>query len=408
MLDAHYRKKLGDFPNTSISIDVTIIGGAGHVGIPLSLIFANAGQKVMMFDVNKTALNNIKNGILPTLEYDAETLLKKALKQKTLFFSSSIEELPKTGSIIVTIGTPVDEFLNPVHKIVRDCIDSLIPHMIDGQLLVLRSTLFPGTTEWIDRYIKKLGRNILVAFCPERIVQGHAIQEIKNMPQIISGTSIEAEEAAKKLFSLISPEIICVKPMEAEFAKLFSNAYRYIQFAISNQFYMISKSAGVDYYNIIHAMTHNYPRMQGFPSAGFSAGPCLFKDTMQLAAFSQNQFSLGHAAMLVNEGFMLFIMEQLRNSYDLPHLTVGLLGMAFKPDIDDTRASLSYKLKKILQFHAKTVLSTDPFVTNDHELFPLEEVIEKSDILVICTPHSIYKNISTGNKPIIDVWGFFR
>jgi UDP-N-acetyl-D-mannosaminuronic acid dehydrogenase len=389
-------------------IDLTVVGGAGHVGLPLALVFAAKGLRVMIHDVNRKALTTIRSGRLPAIEYGAEPLLKAALRRGWLEFSHRPQDIPATGAVIVTIGTPVDEFLNPVHKAVRQCLDGLLPHLADGQLLILRSTVYPGTTDWLDGYLKKQGRQFKVAFCPERVVQGHSVRELQEMPQIISGTSREAENEAAALFERIAPEVVRVTPMEAEFAKLFTNTYRYIQFATTNQFYMMAARAGVDYFRIVDAMTRHYPRMRGFPTAGFAAGPCLFKDTMQLSAFATNEFALGHAAMHANEGLVLFIVEELRRRFDLGHATVGLLGMAFKAESDDIRSSLSYKLKKMLALHAERVLTTDPLVRDDPDLKPLARVIKDSDVLVLCTPHAAYRDLDLKGKPVIDVWGFFR
>ncbi|MGE0566290.1 MAG: UDP binding domain-containing protein, partial [Pseudolabrys sp.] len=207
-------------------------------------------------------------------------------------------------------------------------------------------------------------------------------------------------------FSAIAPELVMVTPREAEFAKLFNNAYRYIEFAAANQFYLIAKSAGVDYRRVYEAMKRNYPRARSIPSPGLAAGPCLFKDTMQLAAFAQNQFSLGNAAMLVNEGLVLHVVDDLRRRYDLGRMTVGLLGMAFKAEIDDTRASLSYKFKKVLSNHAAAVVTTDPYVKGDPDLLPLDEVIARSNLMILCAPHVRYRDLELSGKPVVDVWGF--
>jgi UDP-N-acetyl-D-mannosaminuronic acid dehydrogenase len=273
---------------------------------------------------------------------------------------------------------------------------------------VLRSTVYPGTTDWLADYLKRLGRKNRIAFCPERVVQGYGIKELGSMPQIVSGTTPEAEQEAADLFRHITPELVTCKPMEAEFAKLFSNAYRYIEFAATNQFYMLAKQAGADYQAIMKAMKTNYPRLKSLPGPGFSAGPCLFKDTMQLAAYARNQFGLGHAAMQVNEGLVLQLVDDLRRNYDVGQMTVGLLGMAFKAEIDDTRASLSYKVKRALQMCAREVLTTDPFVTTDSSLLPLEQVVDRSDIMILCTPHSAYAAADLKGKPVVDVWGFLK
>ncbi|TAN58335.1 MAG: nucleotide sugar dehydrogenase, partial [Rhodospirillales bacterium] len=373
------------------SIDVTVVGGAGHVGLPLSLSFADKGLNVLIYDINEDVIETVKRGVLPAVEYDAQPFLDRALQSKRLHFTSRAEDIPATGAVILTIGTPVDEYLNPVHKVIKDCIDGILPQISDGQLLILRSTVFPGTTSWLQQYFQESGRNLLLAFCPERVVQGFAIRELHNMPQIVSGATPEAEEQAAKLFGLLTDEIVRVKPIEAEFAKLFNNAYRYIQFAAANQFYMIANQAGVNFHAIFDAMTHNYPRAKDLPRPGLSAGPCLFKDTMQLAAFASNQFSMGHAAMLVNEGMALYIIDQVSKRFDLGRSTVGLLGLAFKPEVDDTRASLAFKLKKMLRIKARDVLATDPFITDDPELLPAGELVERSDILIVCTPHAAFR-----------------
>lgn len=390
----------------SQTVDLTVVGGGGHVGIPLVLAFAEAGFRVNVNDLNREVLETLKSGRLPFIENGGEALLAQALERDRLMFSDSPAGISGPGPVIVTIGTPIDEFHNPTREVVQECIDDLLPHLVDGQLLVLRSTVFPGTTDWVASYIQRKGRDLKIAFCPERVVQGHGIRELKEMPQIVSGTTLEAEAEAVKLFSVIAPELVRVSPREAEFAKLFNNAYRYIEFATANQFYLITKSAGVDYRRVQEAMKHNYPRARGIPSPGLAAGPCLFKDTMQLAAFAQNQFSLGNAAMLVNEGLVLHLVDDLRRRFDLGTMTIGLLGMAFKAEIDDTRASLSYKFKKVLSNHAHAVLTTDPYVNGDPDLLPLDDVIARSDLMILCAPHARYRDLDLGGKPVVDIWGF--
>lgn len=386
--------------------DLCVVGGAGHVGLPLALVFASKGMSVLLYDIDEAALASIQQGKVPFIEEGAEALLQSALSAGRLFFTSRPDPMRDATTLIVTIGTPVDEFLNPDMKGIRSWAESALPHLRDGQLLILRSTVYPGTTGWLDQYLRASGKKIAVAFCPERILQGRAIEELQSLTQIISGTTPEAQELAAQLFRRIAPDLVFLTPLEAEFAKLFTNAYRYIQFAAANQFYMIANDAGVDYNRILAALKHNYERARDIPGAGFAAGPCLLKDTMQLAAFSQNHFVLGHSAMLVNEGLILYLANRLRTKYELQKMCIGLLGMAFKADNDDTRSSLSYKLKKVLRFHAKEVITTDPYVRHDPELLPLETVLEKSDLLILCVPHRLYRNLQVGDKPLVDVWNF--
>ncbi len=387
--------------------DVCVVGGAGHVGLPLALVFADKGLRVVVYDINRDSLRRIRKGVLPFMEQGGEALLKKALKGGNLLFSSDPRDIAGVTTVVVTIGTPVDEFMNPDTKVMKHCFDDLLPNLTDGQLVVLRSTVYPGTTQWLESYLKSQGRKLKIAFCPERVVQGHAIEELQRLPQIVSGTTKESESEAARLFERVAPSVVRLSPLEAEFAKLFNNAYRYVQFAVSNQFFMIAHSAGADYARILEGMKKDYPRAADMPGAGFAAGPCLFKDTMQLAAFSDNNFSLGHAAMTINEGLVLYMVGQMEKKYDLKNLTVGLLGMAFKANSDDTRASLSYKLKKVLAFHCRRVLTADPHVTTDAELLPVEEVVKKSDVLILCVPHKAYRALETKGKPLVDIWGFF-
>jgi UDP-N-acetyl-D-mannosaminuronic acid dehydrogenase len=322
-------------------------------------------------------------------------------------FTDKPERISSNGPVIITIGTPIDEFLNPVRRVVQDCIDALLPSLKDGQLVILRSTVFPGTTDWLASYLKDKGRKLKVAFCPERVVQGNGLVELREMPQIVSGTTPEAETEAAAVFERIAPEVIRISPIEAEFAKLFANAYRYIEFAATNEFYLIAKSAGVDYHRVLQAMKSNYPRLRAIPGPGYAAGPCLVKDTMQLSAFASNQFGLGHAALLVNEGLVLRVIEDIKRRFDLPNTSVGLLGMAFKAESDDIRASLSYKFKKALTGQCKAVLTTDPFVSPeiDPDLQPLQDVIANSNLMILCAPHTAYRSADFKGKPVFDVWG---
>ena len=257
----------------------------------------------------------------------------------------------------------------------------------DGQLLVLRSTVYPGTTALVEATVAELGKSVDVAFCPERIAEGKAMTELFELPQIVSSRQPGALDRAEKLFGNLASQMVRMEPEEAELAKLFTNTWRYIRFATANQLFMMANDFGLDYERIRAGLTFDYPRASDLPGAGFAAGPCLLKDTMQLAAFNNNNFVLGHAAMMVNEGLPLYMVSRLERTYPLSTMTVGLLGMSFKAESDDIRSSLSYKLKRLLRFKAKEVLCHDPHVTVDLNLSPLEEVLERSDLLILSTPH---------------------
>ena len=297
----------------------------------------------------------------------------------------------------------MDEHLNPDQKAIPNALGGCAPYLRDGQLLVLRSTVFPGVTALVEKMIAGLGVQVEVAFCPERIAEGKAMTELFALPQIVSARTPEGTARASELFRRLTDTVVELSPEEAELAKLFTNVWRYIKFAAANQFYMMANDRGLDFERIRAGLAMDYPRAADMPGAGFAAGPCLFKDTMQLAAFNNNNFALGHTAMTINEGLPLYVVHRLEQRFDLSGMTVGILGMAFKSESDDIRSSLSYKLKRILAFKSGNVLCTDPYVTVDPALLPLDEVIERSDVLVIGAPHPEYRSLKT-SKPVADVW----
>ena len=384
--------------------DICVVGGFGHVGLPLAIVFADKGKKVVSLDINEDVMNIIKNGKMPFIEYDAEEILKRVLKNGNFSLSLLPDVISESENVVIVIGTPVDEHLNPEFELMKKMMESYKKYFRNGQLIILRSTVYPGTTEMLERWFKSNDINVDLAFCPERIAEGFAIRELQELPQIVSATSDKGLKRAKRLFQIITKEIVELKPIEAELAKLFTNVWRYIKFACANQFFMIANDHNADFYRIHKAMTYNYPRARDLPKPGFAAGPCLFKDAMQLAAFNNNNFYLGHSAMLINEGLPNYIVNRLKIKYNLSDKIVGILGMAFKGDVDDKRESLSYKLKKILNFEAKKVLCSDVYI-KEPGFVSSQELIKNSDIIIIATPHKEYYKIKfPSNKIIVDIW----
>lgn len=384
-------------------LSVVVVGGCGHVGLPLALAFADRGCSVLSYDVNPRAVEIVNSGLMPFNEPGSDEVIKRVLERRYFLATTDAKVIQEAEVVVVVVGTPVDEHLNPDADAVPRAIGELEPHLRNGQLLVLRSTVYPGVTRLVETRLAQTSKNIDVTFCPERIAEGKAFTELFELPQIVSGYSERAVERATELFRLLTREVVVATPEEAELAKLFTNTWRYIKFAAANQFFTIANDFGVDFERVRHAITCDYPRASDMPGAGFAAGPCLFKDTMQLAAFNNNNFTLGHSSMMVNEGLPLYVVSRMEKRFDLSKMTVGILGMSFKGESDDTRSSLSYKLRRILRFKAKSVLCTDEFVTTDPTLVSLEEVMSRADILVIGTPHSRYRQLET-TKPVFDVW----
>jgi UDP-N-acetyl-D-mannosaminuronic acid dehydrogenase len=385
---------------------VVIVGGCGHVGLPLGIVLAKRGIQVTLLDTDATKVASVNAGRMPFMESGAEEQLAQVIGT-SLSATLDCASVRNAEVAITVVGTPVDQHLNPTVNAIYKSVDRLLDDMPDDSLLVLRSTVYPGVTKLVYERIRSRGRKIHLAFCPERIAEGKAIQELTTLPQIISAFENEAMERARNLFSRLTPTIIELSPLEAELAKLFTNSWRYLNFAISNQYYALAENYGLDFYRIHDAITRDYPRMRSFARAGFAAGPCLLKDTLQLSAFSGNNFFLGHAAMLVNEGLPNFLVTQLRR-HGLANRVVAILGMAFKADSDDKRDSLSYKLKSLLEVEAAGVLCTDPYVP-DPSLVEPAEAIGRADIIVLGAPHSVYRDLEIPKeKLVVDVWGFWR
>jgi UDP-N-acetyl-D-mannosaminuronic acid dehydrogenase len=381
---------------------VGIVGGCGHVGLPLGLALARVGHHVTLFDQNSEAVDMVAAGKMPFLERGAVEALADLTGSPRLRVTTDPGALASVEHVIVVIGTPLDSHLMPEPQTIPDAIVDLLPHLRDGQHVILRSTVFPGVTAMVERVLAEDGLRVDVSFCPERIAEGDALHELTSLPQIISSRSEAGLQKSAELFGTLAPTIVTLDVEEAELAKLFTNTWRYIRFAAANQLYMIANDLGLDFERIREALATDYPRAADLPRAGLTAGPCLLKDTMQLAATNVGNFTLGHASMMVNEGLPLYLVSRMQQRFELTELTVGILGMAFKAETDDIRSSLSYKLRRLLHYRTKRVLCTDPYVRDD-DLLPLDHVVEHADVLVVAAPHARYAEIST-SKPVIDVW----
>ena len=383
--------------------DVVVIGGCGHVGLPLAIAFASRGARVGIFDISEASVELVNSAKMPFAEPGAAPVLERVVADGLLTASSDPAMVSTGEHVVVVVGTPVGENLEPDQNAVPNALAGCADYLVTGQILILRSTVYPGVTARVEKMVAGLGIEIDVAFCPERIAEGKAMTELFELPQIVSSRSARGLDRASTLFTMLTSTLVPMTPEEAELAKLFTNVWRYIKFATANQLYMMANDRGLDFERIRQGLMTDYPRAADMPGAGFAAGPCLFKDTMQLAAFNNNNFALGHTAMTINEGLPLYLVARLEQRFDLAPMTVGILGMAFKGGSDDIRSSLSYKLKRLLAFKTERVLCTDPYVTTDPDLVSLAEVTSEADVLIIAAPHPEYAGLQTA-KPVADIW----
>lgn len=391
--------------NASNAKSMVVIGGCGHVGLPLGIKLALAGADVSLVDINEETVQRVNAGELPFVEDGGASQLKDALS-KGMRATTDSAPCARADICIFVTGTPVDEHLKPKLSELNSVLEQYLPGLRRDSLVIMRSTLFPGTMEYIHNRMKQSRPDLRFAFCPERVAQGKALKEIDSLPQIVSAFDEESFQGAYEVFAALAPSIIRLTPLEAEVTKVMANAWRYIEFAIANQFYVIADSNGVDFQRVYQALRYNYPRAEGYKAPGFAGGPCLFKDTMQLACFDEQQFHLGHTAMLVNEGLASFAVKKLSRmmNKDLKGCTVGILGMTFKAGDDDTRNSLSFRVRKDLDFAGAHVLCHDPFMPDSPSL---DNMLQEADAFILCTPHNEYRDLKI-EKPVVDVWGVLQ
>lgn len=368
---------------------VAVIGAGGHVGFPFSCVVADAGHTVYGIDVNQEVVDNLNFGHVPYVEEGAEEVLSRNIAQERLIFSTDFDFIVDSDVVAIMIGTPVDGEGNARLDDVLNFVDNtLITRMKKGQLIVLRSTVSPGTTEVLRDHIEeqtewKEGKDFHLVFCPERVVQGKSIIETTKLPQIVGAFSDVSYFAAATFFnSFIKNRVFHLSPKEAEIGKLMTNMYRYVTFAFANEFWMIGEKHGVNIDKVIDACNYEYPRMD-VPHPGPNVGgPCLFKDGRFL--LSDIPFGdLIQTSFLINEGMPDYLFNRIKDIN--PKIKkVLILGATFKKDCDDTRNSLSFKMRKVCKKHGVKAWISDPFdIVND--VFP---PTNEYDAVIVMTPHT--------------------
>src|SRR5207237_2958180 len=283
----------------------------------------------------------------------------------------------RAQDIVLTIGTPSFSHIASDLRQVRAAVDDLLPMLRSGHALILRSTIAPGTTQFVAGYLEKrrglrVGEDVFVAHAPERIAAGRFLEEITTLPCIIGGVDEASTERAAEVFSVFGAPIVKTSPVQAELAKIWTNILRYATFALPNLLMMDCESYGANVFEVIDLINHDYPR-GGIAMPGMTAGTCLRKDF----AFSEersNSPGMLLAVSRVNEAVPLFLVEGLkRRSGTLASRKVAVLGLTFKRDTDDERDSLSHKLIRLLERELADVAVCDPHAPTPTQ--PLEQAV---------------------------------
>tara|TARA_B100000700_G_C14957046_1_gene814505 strand:- start:127 stop:1290 length:1164 start_codon:yes stop_codon:yes gene_type:complete len=383
---------------------IGIVGGCGHIGLPLSLLIAK-NHKTIVIDNSKKNVELVKKRKPPFQEDLINFYLKKKYLHKNLSFCNDLKELKKNtlDAIIIAIGTPVDEWGNPITEDLTQICTKSSKILKKNGILILRSTVTPGFTRNLSKKIKK---KIKIFYCPERIAQGKSFTEIFKLPQIVGKTNKKDNiKSLKGIFKQIIPSYLETDATSAELTKLFANFYRYASFAISNQIYTASKNFNSSPNEVISLIKYKYPRSEGISSPGLTAGPCLYKDTQQLVASLNNSFPMGQVSLTINEGMAYEIATETIQRCG--NNDIVILGASFKANCDDHRSSLSFKIFKILALRQKNkVFLHDPYVKHPKVINTLKGINLNKVFLVVASPHKFYKNIINNfpKKKIINVW----
>lgn len=388
-----------------------VMVGLGRVGLPLALAFLEKGSTVVGVDVDTKKLEQLQRGEMPFMERGAEPILRRWIQKRFTVTFDLQEAVSQASTIVLTLGTPVDEHMNPIFEQIEAALVKMTPFLKPGQLIVLRSTVYPGTTEYLKRFIERrtklvVGESLFLAYCPERISEGNSLEELASIPQIVGTLDQESSLRAQTLFRHLTSKIIPSDARSAELAKLFCNMYRYIGFAIANEFMMIADNYERNIYEIIELVNKDYAR-GGLKKPGFAGGPCLYKDGFFLINdIPYNE--LISIAWKINETVPAYLINKIKTLLPLDGRKVAILGLAFKRDIDDSRNSLSYKAKKIFVKEGAQVFLHDPYL----KPVELSVVLQDADVVLLAVNHQSYKELSLQKiaqwvKPdclLCDIW----
>ncbi|MBV9474219.1 MAG: nucleotide sugar dehydrogenase [Solirubrobacterales bacterium] len=397
--------------------ELSIIG-LGRVGLPLALCFADRGLRVLGVDHDAAVLDSIRAGQMPFEEAGTDQLLERVRASGRLELAERAADAAAAEQIVITIGTPSFSHVESDLRQVRAAVDDLLPLLRPGHSLILRSTIAPGTTEFVAGYLEKrrdlrVGEDVFVAHAPERIAAGRFLEEISTLPCIIGGVGEASTERAASLFSVFGAPIVKTTPVQAELAKIWTNILRYATFALPNLLMMDCEVYGANVFEVIELINHDYPR-GGIAMPGLTAGSCLRKDF----AFSEERShapGMLLAVSRVNEGVPLFLVEGVKRRLGgLASRKVAVLGLTFKRDTDDERDSLSPKLIRLLERELADVAVCDPHAPTPTQ--PLAEAVQDAEVVIVATNHSEFEGpevvaeiVSRANQEclLVDPWNAF-
>jgi UDP-N-acetyl-D-mannosaminuronic acid dehydrogenase len=344
---------------------------------------------VLGVDRDPERLTAVRAGTMPFKETGTQALLERVNAAGRLELSDRVEDAARAESIVITLGTPSFSHIEIDMRDIRSALDQLLPVLAPGHAIVLRSTVAPGTTDFVAGYLAKqrgfeVGGEVFVAHAPERIAEGRFLDEIGTLPCIIGGVGEGSGERVARLFEVFGAPIVQTTPVQAELAKIWTNILRYTTFALPNLLMMDCEQHGANVFEVIDLINRDYPR-GGIAMPGLTAGTCLRKDF----AFSEersNAPGMLLAVSRVNESVPLFLVQGLKRRLgSLAGRKVVVLGLSFKRNSDDERDSLAHKLIRMLERELADVAVHDPHVRTPNQ--PFDEAVDGADAVVVATNH---------------------
>ena len=405
------------------SAQIGIIG-LGYVGLPLAIEFGKAGLTVIGVDKNPSKVKELNQGKSNLLDITKKNL-KRLIKSDRLNVTGSFASLKKADVICICVPTPLKEGKQPDISYILEATAQIAKILHKGQLIILQSTTYPGTTkEAVLPLLKKTGlktgRDFFLAFSPERIDPGNKKYNIKNTPKIVGGVTPKCTELAKALFEQISQEVLTVSsPRVAELEKLLENVFRNVNIALVNEISLLCKKMDINIWEVIKAAsTKPYGFMPFYPGPGVG-GHCIPLDPFYLS-WKAKEYGLDlqfiELAGRVNDQMPQHIINLIeeglaKRGQKISGSEILILGVAYKKDIADTRESPALKIIDQLAKKGAKVSYNDPFVPTlnvdgrDFRSKPLAPaILKKSECVILVTNHSEYDyiNVLKHSKLILD------
>jgi len=390
--------------------------GLGYVGLPLVLLFEEAGFPVIGFDVDEAKTTALTRGESYIRHIGAERIAKAFTGGGNVVATTDFARLGECDAIIVCVPTPLGAHREPDLKYVRITAETIARHLRPGQLVVLESTTYPGTTreEMLTRFVEKgfvCGRDFFLAFSPEREDPGNEKFNTKNIPKVVGGIDAPSQEVAAALYGAVIDRVVPVSsPEVAESAKLLENIFRAVNIALVNEMKVVFERMNIDVWEVIEAAkTKPFGFMPFYPGPGLG-GHCIPLDPFYLtwkAAEYGTWARFIELAGEINTSMPRYVVDRTVEAINqagrsIVGATVLILGLSYKPDIDDDRESPSFELIELLQERGAVVSYCDPYVPfarkgRKHDLglasVPCTaEEFAKYDAVLVSTPHTQFKD----------------